>query len=156
MKKYTYFICFLLLGISIMSCNKDDEETPEKLDPQGDCFTAKIDGELFESDNVTATSLGLFMSVGATFGTTDVPTFGLTLLNTAEGTYSFTGQAEVVGTYSPGALTSTVIYGSTSGSLTITENDTSDKRIKGTFNFTGEGDAGATIQVTEGLFDVGY
>jgi hypothetical protein len=61
-----------------------------------------------------------------------------------------------VALYAPDPITSTVEYGTTSGSLTIQEYDTAAPRIKGTFSFEGENIDGETIQVTEGSFDLMY
>lgn len=160
MTKNYFFFILLLGGLSFLSCNNNDDQ-PEKADPEGDCFTAKIDGELFESDNARGTYLTGsvdIMTLSATSGITDLPTFGISILAGSEGTFDILAQngADVTATYSPAALTSTVIYGSTSGSMTISEWNTTDKRISGTFNFEGVNGDMETIQVTEGFFDIGY
>jgi uncharacterized protein DUF6252 len=154
MKNHFPLFFLMIACLALASCKKDEVNN---CDPDGDCFSAKIDGVLFESDNVTGT-LVIFdvISIGATSGTNPVPTFGLFLITTAEGTYSFSTPDDVTAEYSPGALTSTTLYGATSGSLTIQEHDTASKRIKGTFNFEGDDGNGGKIQVTEGFFDLGY
>ena len=154
MKNHLLCLCLALACLATSSCKKDEDD---KLDPEGDCFTAKVDGQMFESDNVTGT-LAIFdlITVSATSGNGPVPTFGLTLVTTDVGTYSFAAQSDVVGLYAPDPLTSSEEFGATSGTLTIQEHNAASKRLRGTFSFEGTNIDGETIQVTEGFFDLGY
>jgi len=154
--RFLHFSLTLIL-LSISNCNKSDEG-PTKLDPEGDCFTAVIDGQAFNSDNVTGTDTGLLLTIGATLGTTTLQTFGINLTNTAAGTYPISIQpgTQVIAQYSEGPLTSQTIYAGVSGSLTIEEHNTSEKRIKGTFSFEGDDSTGNMVSITDGIFDLKY
>ncbi len=159
MKIKHLFLPLLVLAVVSFGCNKDSDDEPEKLDPEGDCFTAYIDGEFFNSDNVLGTEV-LGLTISATFGTTNLQTFGFNLFNTNVGTYTFTPQTgtEATAQYSEGSLLSPDIYFSDGGTITITEHDEAGKRIKGTFSFEGINtiDQTMTIEVTDGIFDLGY
>lgn len=153
MKKHMSLLYVVLVSLLFVCCNKDDSS---KLDPEGDCFTAKVDGVLFESDNVIGNQVFASIAISATQGVTDVPTFALTLTATAEGTYSFDSpNLEVTSFYTPVAGLPN-IYGATTGSLTIEEHDPAAKRIRGTFNYEGINGNGEAVQVTEGFFDLVY
>jgi Family of unknown function (DUF6252) len=158
MKTKTLLLSLALLTIFASACNKNKDNDIQKLDPEGDCFTAKVDGVLFESDNVTGTNTSLVLVIGATSGSTTLQVFGINLINTNVGTYAISVQsgAEATATYAPSSLSLPVLYVGTSGTLTISEHDTIEKRIKGTFSFEGDDGAGGTISVTEGLFDLRY
>ena len=148
----------LLLPLALFtSCNKDNEDM-SKRDPDGDCFTARVDGDFFNSDNVTGTDAGFVLSSGATLGTADVQIFGLSLLVRDVGTYDITAMsgAEVTATYAEGPLQTPTQYAALSGSLTITEHDMATQRLKGNFAFEGTGPNNMTVSVSEGVFDLTY
>lgn len=150
-------LLFLAPFILFTSCNNDDDGM-KKLDPEGDCFTALVDGDFFNSDNVTGTDAGFVLTVGATLGTADVQIFGLSLFTQDVGTYEITamGGADVTATYAEGPLQTPTQYAALSGSLTITEHDMANQRIKGNFAFEGTGPNNMTVTITEGVFDLGY
>lgn len=157
MKVKFLFYSLVLSALFISSCNKDDD--PEKLDPQGDCFTAKIDGAFFNSDNVTGTR-AFNIIINASFGTTTVQTFAINIFdpNITAGTYPIAAQTGTIITiqYMPSSLTSSTEFSSTSGTLIVEEHNVSEKKIRGTFNFEGEDTQGNPVSVTEGVFDVKY
>ena len=153
MKKHFQFLFPALLVLALASCKKDNSNN---CDPQGDCFSAKIDGAQFNSDNVTGTAIFGAVNIGATFGTTTVQAFQVALSNTATGTYDLSTPTDAIVDYYPSALNGEV-YSSSSGSLTIDSHDIAAKKIKGTFSFEGTNPAsGATISVTAGMFELTY
>lgn len=156
MTKHFFPILLFMACILAISCNNGDDDPSGKGDPEGDCFTAKIDGELFEADNVKGTEIFSIINIGATYGTTEVPTFGVNINSSTSGTYELGSQTDVTAFYAPAALNSTEQFAAVSGSLTIEEHDLGFNTIKGTFNFTGRNADGETIEVTEGFFDLTY
>lgn len=157
MTKNYFYLLLMMISFTVLSCSKDDDDN--KLDPQGDCFTAKIDGASFESDNVTGSLFGGLLNIGATFGTTNVPTFGLNIWADSEGTFDIVPSSGTTATaqYSPAAAANaTDSYLGSSGTLVIEDWDKSNKTIRGTFEFEGINSDGETISVTDGFFDLTY
>ena len=154
MKNLIFSLSLLVACMAALSCNKDGDD--QQCDSDGDCFTATVGGESFVSDNVTGT-LVFFggLSIGATAGKTDPRTFGLVLTATTAGTYTF-GSGDVAATYSPAALSSSVIFSASSGSLTISQHDTAARHISGSFSFEGADAEGNPVEVTDGSFDLTY
>jgi uncharacterized protein DUF6252 len=73
--------------------------------------------------------------------------------NIVEGTYSFDEQMYRA-TYS---LSGVDYYGSGNGTIVISEHDKANKKIKGTFQFTGvKYNTTSTVSVTEGSFEGNY
>ncbi len=151
-------LCFLSISsLAFFTCN-DDDGGPSKLDPEGDCFTAKIDGELWEGESISGMRL-MFgsdqINISATKPTAELPTFSISIFQLMEGTYTFgTIDNEVSGQYT--MLSPITNIGAVSGSLTLSTFDEINKRVEGVFNFEGEGGNGEMISVTEGFFDIGY
>ena len=158
MTKNCFLLFILAFGLILFSCgNDDDQPEPQKqCDPDGDCFRAKIDGQLFEGEDVKGIKILFGVINIAAAGPSGAPTFAVNLVNTAEGTYDFAPQADVTATYSPSVVTSTDIYAAISGSLTIQSHDTTARQVSGIFNFEGINANNDTVQVTEGFFDLGY
>jgi uncharacterized protein DUF6252 len=153
MKNHFPLFFLMIACLAFVSCKKDEINN---CDPDGDCFSAKIDGVNYEGDDVSGYQVFASIIIGAKSGTNPAPIFDLTLIATSAGTYAFDTQSDVVGFYTPDPLGSTDQYVATSGTLTIQEHDTAARRIKGTFSFEGDNTNGETIQVTEGSFDLGY
>ena len=153
-----YLLLLYIFSLALLSsCNKGDDGLA-KLDPEGDCFTAMVDGAFFNSDYVTGTDVGFVLTIGATLGTSTVQIFGLSLFTTDVGTYDITAMsgADVTATYAEGPFQTPTQYAALTGSLTITEHDIAAQRIKGSFAFEGTGPNNMTVTVTEGIFDLGY
>jgi hypothetical protein len=142
---------FLLACLALASCKKDN-----KLDPDGDRFSAKIDRELFEANKVTGTRISGVITIGATSGASGIPAFGVSIATSILGTYEFGSQSKVSAFYTPAVSNSTNQYAAKSGSLTIEEHDIGYNTIKCTFNFTGINASGETIEVTDGSFELEY
>jgi Family of unknown function (DUF6252) len=152
-KMKNHFLPFFLMlaCLAVASCKKDN-----KLDPDGDRFSAKIDGELFEANKVTGTQISGVITIGAASSASGVPTFGVSIATSILSTYKFGTQSKVSAFYSPVASNPTNQYVAKSGSLTIEEHDVGYNTIKCTFNFTGINASGETIEVTDGSFELKY
>jgi hypothetical protein len=124
--------------------------------PTTDTFSVKIGGTLFVASSIASTNVSgsLFLQGASSNGTNFV---GLLMpQNVQPGSYTLdfnTGQ--YIGQYSPDP--STILISQGNGTLTITENNTTTKRITGTFSFVAS-DVNQTqsVNLTEGFFSVGY
>ena len=154
MRANTFLFTLVLATLFFTTCKKTDDNPSDKLDPEGECFTALVDGQAFNSDNVVGTDFGTLLNIRADFGVANFQSFGFNLVNRDIGTYDI--PSEVVAEYSEGPLTDQVLYTGESGSLTIQEHDLSAKNIKGIFNFEASDTTGLSVTITEGYFDVKY
>jgi hypothetical protein len=119
---------------------------------------ATIDGTAWQAPSVTAFDVQGNIMINGT--TTDISkTIGITVPdNIAVGTYTFSQFGTYMALYNVGtSITNIVSYASASGTLKITEHNTSTKKITGTFDFNGQ-----TLlttdskQITAGSFSVTY
>jgi len=121
-----------------------------------DTFKVKIGGVDFSASSIAAPIVSgqLFVQGAASDGSNFV---GLYMpQNVSPGTYTldFFG-GTFIGEYSPDANTTLVSQGN--GTLTILENNSTTKRIKGNFSFVASNVAQTqSAQLTEGYFSVGY
>lgn len=122
-------------------------------------FKATIDGTAWQAQNVTGISTFGKITINGTV--TDLSkTIGITVPdNVAVGTYNFSQFGDYMALYNVGPnINSIVTYASASGTLKITEHNTSTKKITGTFDFKGEvfTDATKKADITSGSFSVTY
>jgi hypothetical protein len=120
---------------------------------------ATIDGTAWQAQNVSGFDVQGKIMINGT--TTDVTkTIGLAIPdNIAVGTYSFTQLGDYIALYNVGPnISSIVTYSAASGTLKITEHNTSTKKITGTFDFKGEVllDASKKVDITSGSFSLTY
>ena len=121
-----------------------------------DTFKVKIDGVDFSAASIAAPIIsGQLLVQGAA---SDGSNFVGILMpqNVQPGSYTldFFG-GNFIGEYNPDANTALLSQGN--GTLTIIENNTTTKRIKGTFSFVASDIANTkTAQLTEGFFSVRY
>jgi len=121
-----------------------------------DTLTAKIDGVDFKATSIAAPIISgnLFVQGAASDGTHFVGIYMPQGVQPGSYTLDFYG-ATYIGQYSPDA--GTVLVSQGNGTLTIIENNSTTRRIKGTFNFTASDISNTkTAQITEGYFSVGY
>lgn len=119
-----------------------------------DTLKVKVDGVLWTVPSIGAVSTSGLISING--AESDFSKFiGLSVPSgTTPGTYDFTTSGPYIGVYNPNS--STVLIAQ-SGKITILENNTSTRRIRGNFNFPATALAGGlSAQLTEGYFSVHY
>ena len=161
----------ILLVVSVISCQKEvSKETGTGTPASGGGgtgggtttpgFTAKIDGTTLTPTTLTAQNASGFITITAmqTAATSAKAVIIIMPDDITPGTYSLTESGTYQATYAGGSGMSGSIYLSSSGTLVITEHNTTTKTIKGTFQFTGVDALGAAadVQVTAGSFTVIY
>ncbi|KGO91903.1 DUF6252 family protein [Flavobacterium subsaxonicum] len=129
--------------------------TADVVGPTNNSFFAKLDGADFIPTNITGYVAMDRISLVGRRG--PVENIGITVpSNITNGTYEISMFGNYVGIYILDSST-TGTFGANSGTLTITEHDTANNRIKGTFSFTATMfTSNDTHQITAGTFDVGY
>ena len=125
-----------------------------------DTLTASIDNKAWTAVSIQALVTGGQLTIiGATSDGTQ--SIGLLLpANAAAGTQALgTANPSYLGEYTLISSSASTGFISTTGSVTITENNTSTSRIKGTFQFTAADPSGTvktTHAITSGVFSVYY
>lgn len=150
---------FLFTFILIASSCKDDEVPNLKPDPEGDCFTAMIDGEAYESDNVSAIytegSPSNEITIDATSSTGTMSKFQLNIISPRSHVFqldpSLPIQEATVLYFPDGGASQN--FAATSGAITVSTFDATEKRIAGTFQFNIVS-VDEEISITTGVFDV--
>ena len=151
MKKLLFILFLLNLQLVFSNCSKDDDSTPTYF------INAKINGDDFSSGTITANQIGPFINVTGLQGLSNALSLSIATSLT-NGTYSFdildTDQvAAGYGNTLPGGIN----VNAESGSMTITELDTTAQIVSGTFEFSGTDDnSGDTYNITSGEFNVNY
>ena len=117
-------------------------------------FSATVDGASFVP-SIIAGSLSLGNLNITASGSTGVPSLGLVVpANITTGTYSLMPFGTYNAQYNPSLTTYLIVD---TGTLTITEHNTTTKKIVGTFNFTASELVGpATATITNGSFTIYY
>lgn len=123
-------------------------------------FSAKIDGDILSSTQITGVKNGTNIAIVASDGTKSI---GLTILSTVTaGTYNMSLGGSYSGQFVPTLYiaNSPLFFASSATSkLTITEHNTTTKQIKGVFSFKGDDLLGSNTKsylITEGTFSVRY
>jgi hypothetical protein len=111
-------------------------------------FSASIDGVAFTPTLVQALSTSALIMISGNSGTKTIVLYLPTLPTV--GAHSVSQYGSYTAQYSP---TSTTLFPATSGTITITEYNSSTGKIKGTFNFVGS-DSSTTKNITDGQFEV--
>ncbi len=123
-----------------------------------DFLKATIDGKAWEGQMVTGILDDNVIRINATTSTVSKTIVLEVPNNIAVGTYNLDGFT-YIGAYMEGKdVASTKAYMAISGTLVITENNTSKKLISGSFNFKGETmiSPAESKEVTAGTFSVSY
>lgn len=135
--------CFLVVGLALSSCKKEDSSSNEFL-------TAKIDGTDYSATTIMAADAILLFQISG-IGDQGTMAFSLNNITVAEGTYEFDG-VTVIASFE----NSEYSWSAESGSIIITKY--ADGVIEGTFSFEGDNNVGILdpsapdISVTEGAF----
>ncbi len=123
-------------------------------------FSVKIDGAGFTPANLNIQRASSMIVITATqTAGASAKVVMLTMPeNITAGTYDLQTSGSYVGSYAGGSATGGSVFLSISGKLTITEHNTTNEVIKGTFFFEGEDQIGGApnAQLTEGAFTVQY
>lgn len=162
----TALLLLVTLGIAPACDAGGDDGT---LDLETGTFVATVDGEAFDAA-VTAATRGLVINdqYDITFRGEDEATFGddpptttihFTLLDVTDNpaTYDLTRLNTARITIPDGAdATTTYTVSADGGSGAVTITAISDEGFEGTFQFTAVADDGATVEVTDGAFNLRY
>ena len=125
-----------------------------------DTLKASIDNNAWTATNIEASvTQGQLTILGASADATQ--TIGILMPSaTAAGSFALDGSNPTyLGAYTVLANSASAGFVSTKGTLTVTENNTSTSRIKGTFQFTATDPTtanGASHNITSGVFSVYY
>jgi hypothetical protein len=147
MRKFQFLLITLTTVLAFSSCKKDEA---------GDFFSCKVDGEKFDVKGLYsyATDIAGNMNI---YGITDEGNGEIMYiavpLNAAPGTYQFSAAQPAY--YVPNnSQTFSTNWGASSGSVTVEEY--TDTRVKGTFSFVAyDADTEAVKKtITDGKFDV--
>ncbi|MBS1596652.1 MAG: hypothetical protein JST75_00395 [Bacteroidetes bacterium] len=151
-----------VLLLSFFSCSKElSNEALENGKGVAGSFRAKIDGASWvATNNISATVLTGLINITGT--SSDGKTINISLLAGATGTYALDENSDGLASLNQTEATGPAIYGTnqssdpakSSGTVTITSIDQTNKTISGTFSFNGYDDATTVTKVvTEGVFD---
>ena len=112
-------------------------------------FMADVDGVTFIPTDITIATFSDRFGISGYIGNESLLLWFP--LNPTTGTHTLDMFADYMGQYKP---TTSTIYTSAPGTITITEINATTGRIKGTFSFTGKvPGSSATVEVTNGVFD---
>lgn len=145
--QYKWFILSFAI-ILIASCKKDGNDLITKL-------TATIDGKSWVSTlRVTAKNDNGFIITASNINTSLVTSELIIKINGANsGTYSVIAASNnCLATYTPDISQSSKSFVSATGSVTLTDVDTKNKTISGTFEFVCTNLSLETVQITNGSF----
>lgn len=137
-----------------LSIEGDDIDPPFPPDSSLNSFHVELDGELYDTDNISAeytVANGLFIDTQR-----DEEQFAISIYNINEETLQIGGEnagADI--TYIPNSAESETYYNATAGTLQISSIDLVNNVISGTFTgtLTQAGNPDNTIQMTNGVFD---
>ena len=164
MKYLLSTLLFSALIISFNFCSKSDDDDDDSNGNENTTtynFSAKVDGVLFQYNAHYSfiTNPSNSYSIAINFCYNDIwKNWSLQFFGETTGTYPFTtgfpSPGDATGSYSEGPTGSVTGYEAVSGSVIVSEIDTVNNTISGTFSFTGEdeNDSTNTISVTEGTF----
>ncbi|MEZ4985638.1 MAG: hypothetical protein R2795_11485 [Saprospiraceae bacterium] len=170
MKFFNLLTLVLFASSLFLGCNNDEEDIP-KLDPEGDCMIATIDGDFFNGSDVKVVlseDLGFVSSMNITGMHANVSTLETDILVISitryqseglitPGTYSLDDYfPDIAVQYVSGPILSPENHGYSQGTLTIMTHDTITKRIEGKFEFEGENSQGTPSSIIDGYFDIKY
>jgi hypothetical protein len=123
----------------------------------GDTMRATIDGSAWVAQSIQATAVAPQVAITGSLLNGDQTVSLIFPLNTIPGSYVLDiSGLQYIGIYNPVATTALT---SSSGTLTILQNDATNKRIRGNFQFKATDPTGQSIvtdQLTSGYFSVKY
>lgn len=147
MKKSFYIIMMVSVLALTFGCKKEEAESAKA------SFSAKVEGTLWTGATLIAQhSTGGNMTTITASGS--MPSEQIVMYIKGSGTGTFTLNDDnlasvVVGNY----IFSSLFSDNPNGTIVITKYDEANKKISGTFNFTGEDINGIVYHVTEGKFE---
>lgn len=146
------FLLIALIALIFASCQDEGDGTPVVINPNAS-ITCKIDGSTWTAlTRVTTNTAGNFIINGTTF---NGDALNISTLGDTPGTYPLgTLSYNSTGSYSPKASNPDSLYTAINGTVEITEVDTQNKRVSGTFSFncTNALNQTLSIAITEGVF----
>lgn len=157
-------ICIIItIVFSINSCKKEKENITDNTQPTPTKnFKAKVNDTLFQADVSYMYLTNPSNSYSITINTQDEydiwRNWSLQFFSDDTGTFLFTTNFPTPGvakaSYSVGPSGNIIHYNAINGSVKVTKIDTVNKKISGTFSFTGadENNISNTISITEGSF----
>lgn len=150
--KNLFFLCLLAVGFSFVSCSDDDAAEPSVF------ITAKVDGNDFEADGITAIGddgLGELIAFIAGTENSSSLSIGLNIPVSVEINQEYAVDAFDIGLTFTDAQENAF---TTVGAITISEFDETTNIVQGNFNFAATNDADSTdvYTITEGSFRVNY
>ena len=162
MKTKLLLFALFAISLSFVACNNNDDDNNNIGDCTADCLRAEINGEfweasIFSTTNVTA-PINTLILAGSRTTNGVLQNISITMLNRNPGSYNLDalGSDGTVVEYTETNGGSTTDFNQVSGTLTITESDTTEGRIKGTFQYEGVDPDGNSVSVTAGEFDILY
>lgn len=154
--KQLFYSFFVIIAASFASCENEPLEgefvTEVPTNPSGN-FQVEIDTELFVADHVQSSSTNMGLQIVASSATGE-NLISMTIANPTVGEHDLSSGTGNMITYTPGVASQTM-YTNISGTITITEIDSENDLISGTFNavleeFDGEE---ANVEFTNGVFE---
>ncbi len=151
-------VLFLMAAVMILAAScKDDDGNPNPIINPTAKLSCKIDGNSWSAvTRVSTNTQGTFVINGSTL-TSDA--LNITIVGETPATYSLgTMQYGFSATYSPVASNTDSVYQAINGTVVLSEVNTTDKKISGTFNFNAVNvkNLSLTKSVTEGVFTALY
>jgi len=147
MKKSFYFIMLASVMALTFGCKKDDADSAKA------SFSAKVEGTVWAAANITAMyQTGSNATSITTFGTMPSEQITLHFIGSETGTYTF-GDLNLASAVIGGNTFTTMFSDNPTGAIVITKYDMTNKKISGTFTFSGDNMDGDVFEVTEGKFE---
>lgn len=148
-------LLFALVSVAFMATACDNDENPSPIINPTAKLTCKIDGVSWTAiTRVSTLTQGSFVINGSAL-TSDA--LNVTIVGETTGTYTLgTMQYGMSATYSPIASNTDSVYQAINGSAVLSEVNTTDKKITGTFSFNAVNvkNLSLTKSITEGVFTV--
>ena len=155
MKKISLIITLFVVLFSLNSCDDDNNTIKNALTAS---MSATIDGNSWTAvTRVTVRESGKFNITGTSI---DGQVINLTTFSDSVKTYTLQPPTSMQfsGLYNPDATApATDNYLATTGTVTITSIDETNKKVSGTFEFTGKKNLTESVSITNGTFsNLGY
>lgn len=146
------FVLLAFVAVIASSCSKDGDGTPVLINPNAK-LSCSLDGSPWTAiTRVTTNTQGTFVVNGSALQS---DALNITIIGETTGTYTLgTGQYNFSASYSPVASNTDSLYTAINGTVELTDVDTQNRKISGTFSFNAVNvkDISKTISVTNGVF----
>ncbi|PKP04135.1 MAG: hypothetical protein CVU11_05885 [Bacteroidetes bacterium HGW-Bacteroidetes-6] len=145
-------IIMIFAVIVFSSCQKDGDGTPVVINPNA-AMSCKIDGANWTAfTRITTNTAGTFVINGSALSS---DALNITIIGESVGSYTLgTMQYNFSASYSPVATNPDSVYTAVNGTVTLTEVNTSTKKISGSFQFNAINVLNNNLNraITEGVF----